>query len=61
MDIEEQRALARTRHFQDLPVCGKAMELAHEVYAGAEPLPQAETFGLSMQIRRSLRGGCATS
>ena len=48
--------MARTRHFRDLLVCGKAMELACEVYAGTEQLPQAGIFGLRMQIRRSLPG-----
>jgi four helix bundle protein len=45
--------LARTRHFRDLLVWQKAMELAREAYVQTEEFPKSETFGLRMQIRRS--------
>ncbi len=45
--------MARTRHFRDLLVWQKAMELAREVYLRTEEFPKAETFGLRMQMRRS--------
>jgi len=45
--------VARTRHFRDLIVWQKAMELAREVYLRTEDFPKAETFGLRMQMRRS--------
>jgi four helix bundle protein len=45
--------MARTRHFRDLLVWQKAMELARQVYLGTEEFPKSETFGLRMQMRRS--------
>jgi len=45
--------MPRTRHFRDLIVWQKAMELARQVYLRTEEFPQAETFGLRMQMRRS--------
>ncbi|MGP8270143.1 MAG: four helix bundle protein [Terracidiphilus sp.] len=45
--------MARTRHFRDLLVWQKAMELARQVYLRTEEFPKAETFGLRMQMRRS--------
>ena len=45
--------LARTRHFRDLLVWQKAIELAREAYVQTEEFPKSETFGLRMQIRRS--------
>jgi four helix bundle protein len=51
--------VARARHFRDLPVWGKAMVLAREVYAGTEPFPQAETIRLLMQIPRSAPGAAS--
>ena len=45
--------MARTRHFRDLHVWQKAMELARQVYLLTEEFPKAETFGLRMQMRRS--------
>lgn len=45
--------MTRTRHYRDLLVWQKAMELAREVYLRAEEFPKSETFGLRMQMRRS--------
>ena len=45
--------MARTRHYRDLLVWQKAMELAREVYLRTEEFPKSETFGLRMQMRRS--------
>jgi four helix bundle protein len=45
--------VARTRHYRDLLVWQKAMELAREVYLRTEEFPKSETFGLRMQMRRS--------
>jgi four helix bundle protein len=45
--------MPRTRHFRDLLVWQKAMELARAVYLQTEEFPKAETFGLRMQMRRS--------
>ena len=45
--------MPRTRHFRDLIVWQKAMELAREVYLLTEEFPKSETFGLRMQMRRS--------
>jgi four helix bundle protein len=46
----------RTKHFRDLLVWQKAMELARQVYLRTEEFPKAETFGLRMQMRRSAVG-----
>jgi four helix bundle protein len=45
--------MPRTRHFRDLLVWQKAMELAREAYLRTEEFPKSETFGLRMQLRRS--------
>jgi four helix bundle protein len=45
--------MPRTRHFRDLVVWQKAMDLARQVYLQTEEFPKAETFGLRMQMRRS--------
>ncbi len=45
--------MSRTRHYRDLVVWQKAMELAREVYLRTEDFPKSETFGLRMQMRRS--------
>lgn len=45
--------MARTRHYRDLLVWQKAMELARAIYAQTEEFPKSETFGLRMQLRRS--------
>ena len=45
--------MPRTRHFRDLIVWQKAMELAREGYLRTEEFPKSETFGLRMQMRRS--------
>jgi four helix bundle protein len=48
--------MPRTRHFRDLIVWQKAMELARQVYVKTEEFPKSETFGLRMQMRRSAVG-----
>jgi len=45
--------MPRTRHFRDLHVWQKAMELARQVYMQTEEFPKTEIFGLRMQMRRS--------
>ena len=45
--------MARTRHYRDLLVWQKAMELARLIYAHTEEFPKSEMFGLRMQMRRS--------
>jgi four helix bundle protein len=44
---------ARTRHYRDLLVWQKAMELARSVYKETESLPKAELYGLQAQMRRA--------
>jgi four helix bundle protein len=41
------------RHYQELIVWQKAMDLVTLVYSATEGFPQKETFGLSNQMRRS--------
>ena len=43
----------RTRHYRELVVWRRAMELAREVYAGTEAFPKNEMFGLQIQLRRA--------
>jgi hypothetical protein len=43
----------RTRHYRDLLVWQKAMELTKNVYRLTENLPQKEAFVLHSQIRRA--------
>jgi four helix bundle protein len=45
--------VTRTRHYRDLLVWQKAMELARDIYLYTEEFPKSETFGLRMQMRRS--------
>lgn len=45
--------VGRTRHYRDLIVWQKAMDLAREVYLQTEEFPKSEMFGLRMQMRRS--------
>ena len=45
--------MTRTRHYRDLLVWQKAMQLAREVYRSTEQFPGSETFGLRSQMRRS--------
>jgi 23S rRNA-intervening sequence protein len=52
---------ARTRHYRDLLVWQKAMELARAVYRDTEALPKAELFGLQSQMRRAAVPSQATS
>ena len=43
----------RTRHYRDLLVWQKAMELVVAVYHASEALPKSESFGLQSQMRRA--------
>jgi four helix bundle protein len=43
----------KARHYQELIVWQKAMDLVILVYSATEHFPQRETFGLSNQMRRS--------
>jgi four helix bundle protein len=43
----------RTRHFRDLVVWKKAMELAKAIYRETEAMPKSEMFGLQSQMRRA--------
>jgi len=45
--------MARTRHYRDLLVWQKAMELARAIDEQTEEFPNSEIFGLRMQLRRS--------
>ena len=45
---------ARTRHYRDLLVWRKAMDLARAVYRETEILPKAELFGLRAQMRSAV-------
>ena len=44
---------ARPRHYRDLLVWQKAMELARAIYRETENLPKNEMFGLQSQMRRA--------
>ncbi len=43
----------RTRHFRDLLVWQKAMELAKRIYSVTDAFPKSEMFGLQSQMRRA--------
>jgi four helix bundle protein len=43
----------RTRHYRDLMIWQKAMELARSVYCETDKLPKTEVFGLLVQMRRA--------
>ncbi|MGC9159229.1 MAG: four helix bundle protein [Terracidiphilus sp.] len=55
MTGKEQNAPAhgRTRHYRELLVWQKAMELARHVYRETEALPKTENYGLLLQMRRA--------
>jgi four helix bundle protein len=42
-----------TRHYRDLLVWQKAMDLTRAVYRETQALPTSETFGLQSQMRRA--------
>lgn len=44
---------SRTRHYRDLLVWQRAMDLARVVYRETESLPKAELYGLQTQMRRA--------
>ena len=50
---QEVAAHGRTRHYRDLIVWQKAMDLARAVYLETEKLPKTEVFGLLVQMRRA--------
>jgi four helix bundle protein len=43
----------KTRHFRDLVVWQKSMELARDVYACTRSFPKEEVFGITAQLRRA--------
>jgi len=43
----------RTRHFRELLVWQRAMQLTRDVYRQTATLPKSETFGLQSQMRRA--------
>ena len=43
----------RTRHFRELLVWQRSMQLAREVYLQTSALPKSEIFGLQSQMRRA--------
>jgi four helix bundle protein len=49
-----RRKPAVVRTYRDLLVWQRAMELADAVYQHTSHFPRAETFGLSMQLRRAV-------
>jgi four helix bundle protein len=49
----QKPASGRTRHFRDLLVWQKSMQLAEKVYQHTDTLPKSETFGLTGQMRRA--------
>ena len=44
---------ARTRHYRDLLVWQKAMQLARNVYSHTTGFPKSEVFGITSQMRRA--------
>ncbi|MBV8437220.1 MAG: four helix bundle protein [Silvibacterium sp.] len=48
-----EKRSARTRHFRDLLVWQKAMELARVVYKKTTDFPKSELFGITNQMRRA--------
>ena len=49
-----EKPTARTRHFRDLLVWQKSMELARTLYRETEGFPKSEVFGLRAQLRRAV-------
>lgn len=52
-ELASERVSVRTRHFRDLLVWQRAMQLAREVYRLTAALPKSEVFGLQRQRRRA--------
>jgi four helix bundle protein len=48
-----QQVSGRTRHFRDLLVWQKSMQLAKGIYEQTAVLPKSEVFGLQGQMRRA--------
>ena len=51
--LASQQVSARTRHFRDLLVWQRLIQLAKEVYRQTAALPKSEIFGLQSQMRRA--------
>jgi four helix bundle protein len=51
--MSENEKKNRTRHFRDLLVWQKSMQLARDVYRDTASFPKSEVFGLSNQMRRA--------
>lgn len=47
------RNSTRTRHYRDLLVWQKAMELAKRIYSVTDAFPKSEMYGLQSQMRRA--------
>jgi four helix bundle protein len=47
------KARTRTRHFRDLMVWQKSMQLAQKIYQNTADFPKHEIFGLTSQMRRA--------
>jgi four helix bundle protein len=43
----------KLRHYQELMVWQKAMDLVEEVYKASQTFPREETYGLTSQLRRA--------
>jgi four helix bundle protein len=43
----------KTRHYRDLQVWQRAMELARVTYSATQAFPKSELFGLTSQMRRA--------
>jgi four helix bundle protein len=52
-DIGKIERKIRTRHFRDLLVWQKSMQLARDVYHYTSTFPKSEMFGLVSQMRRA--------
>lgn len=53
MKQADARNGTRTRHYRDLLVWQKAMELAKRIYGVTDSFPKSEMFGLQSQMRRA--------
>jgi four helix bundle protein len=51
--VSGSEASGRTRHYRELRVWQKSMQLAREIYSATDSFPRKETFGLTSQIRRA--------
>jgi four helix bundle protein len=51
--LASQQPGVRTRHFRELLVWQRSMQLTREVYRQTTALPKSEIFGLQSQMRRA--------